>query len=129
MGQYWKPVNLDKKEFIHPHRLASGLKLWELLANPPGVGAALIILTAAMPEVRGGGDLKPDPIIGRWAGDWNRHCGRLRRRLGPGVRTPRIAHLHPMRGRRIQGHLRRSLPLIEANSSATGWREFKRQAS
>lgn len=68
MGQYWIPVNLDKREFISPHKLGDGLKLWEQLAN----GAAakgLVILLAAMPEPRGGGDLQPDPIIGRWAGD------------------------------------------------------------
>lgn len=96
MGQYWIPVNLDKKEFISPHKLGCGLKLWEQLANTPGVGAALIVLTAAMPEPRGGGDFdlglnwhgperaartsSPGPmpehypniakrVIGRWAGD------------------------------------------------------------
>lgn len=98
MGQYWKPVNLDKHEFINPHKLGSGLKLWEQIANHPGTGAALIILTAAMPEARGGGDfdlernwhgperkfpehnMSPGPMpegyqaiaartIGRWAGD------------------------------------------------------------
>jgi hypothetical protein len=95
MGQYWYPVNLDKKEFINPHRLGSGVKLWEQLANSPGTGAALLILCAAMPEARGGGDFDLDdnwhgpertdstnvgempeeypPIakrtIGRWAGD------------------------------------------------------------
>lgn len=96
MGQYWKAVNLDKKEYINPYRLDSGAKLWEQLAN--GVGDALIILCAAMPEHRGGGDLDllenwhgtertfpehnlgPGPMpntypgiasrtIGRWAGD------------------------------------------------------------
>lgn len=56
MGQYWVPVNLDKREYIHPHRLGTGLKLWEQLANHPGTAGALIILTAAMPEPRGGGD-------------------------------------------------------------------------
>ena len=56
MGQYWYPVNLDKKEFVHPHKLGSGLKLWEQLANHPGTGAVLVILMAAMPETRGGGD-------------------------------------------------------------------------
>lgn len=60
MGQYWKPVNLDKKEFVNPHALGCGLKLWEQLANHPGTGAALIILQAAMPEARGGGDLDLD---------------------------------------------------------------------
>lgn len=98
MGQYWITVNLDKREFINPHKVATGLKLWEQLANHPGTGAALIILTAAMPEVRGGGDfdleknwhgperefpehnITPGPMpddyseiarrtIGRWAGD------------------------------------------------------------
>ncbi len=69
MGQYWIPVNLDKREFVDPHKLGAGLKLWEQLANHPGTGAALLVLCAAMPEKRGGGDLKEDPTIGRWAGD------------------------------------------------------------
>jgi hypothetical protein len=98
MGQYWHPVNLDKREFINPHRLGTGLKLWEQIANHPSTGAALIILCAAMPEPRGGGDFdldanwhgpertfpehnaSPAPMpdeypaiaqrtIGRWAGD------------------------------------------------------------
>lgn len=88
MGQYWLPVNLDKREFIDPHKLGSGLKLWEQLANHPSTGAALVVLCAAMPEVRGGGDFDvdhnrhgpPGPMledyqaiashtIGRWAGD------------------------------------------------------------
>lgn len=68
MGQYWKPVNLDKREFIDPHRLGCGLKLWEQIANPE-VGRALVILLAVMPERRGGGDLQSNPFIGRWAGD------------------------------------------------------------
>lgn len=82
MGQYWLPVNLDKREFILPHRLATGLTLWEQLATHPGTGAALIVLCAAMPEARGGGDFAIDPedsdeaysaiarrTVGRWAGD------------------------------------------------------------
>lgn len=60
MGQYWKIVNLDKKEFVMPHRLGTGLKLWEQLANHPGTGAALVILCAAMPDARGGGDFDLD---------------------------------------------------------------------
>jgi hypothetical protein len=70
MGQYWKPINIDKKEYIHPHTLGAGLKLWEQLANHPGIGEALIILLA-LPACngRGGGDLRPHPVIGRWAGD------------------------------------------------------------
>lgn len=68
MGQYWKPVNLDKKQFVNPHKLGTGLKLLEQLAGQ-GVGQALVILLAAMPEARGGGDLNEDPIIGSWVGD------------------------------------------------------------
>lgn len=60
MGQYWLVVNLDKKEFIDPHKLGAGLKLWEQLANHPGTGAALIVLLAAEREQRGGGDLDID---------------------------------------------------------------------
>jgi hypothetical protein len=98
MGQYWLVVNLDKREFINPHRLGAGLKLWEQLAAHPGTGAALLVLCAAMPEQRGGGDfdldsnwhgpertfpkhnITPGPMpedyqsvarrtIGRWSGD------------------------------------------------------------
>lgn len=68
MGQYWKPVNLDKREFIDPHKLGCGLKLWEQIANK-GIGQALVVLLAVMPEKRGGGDLQNNPFIGRWAGD------------------------------------------------------------
>lgn len=95
MGQYWQVVNLDKHEYVMPHKLGSGLKLWEQLANHPGTGAALVVLCAAMPQPRGGGDFDLDenwhgpertdmsdvgpmpeeyPVIaartiGRWAGD------------------------------------------------------------
>jgi hypothetical protein len=99
MGQYWYVVNLDKKEFIHPHKLGCGLKLWEQLANHPSTGSALLILCAHPKGVgRGGGDFdieknwsgpervfprdncQPGPMpeeyhkiarrtIGRWAGD------------------------------------------------------------
>jgi len=81
MGQYWKVVNLDKREYLNPHTLGAGIKLWEQLANHPGPGTALIILCAAMPERRGGGDLAlssdEDPsyeavakrTIGRWSGN------------------------------------------------------------
>ena len=98
MGQYWLTVNLDKKEYLEPHKIGCGLKLWEQIANHPSTGTALIILCAAMPEARGGGDFDldknwhgpertfpehnttPGPMptaypeiaaqtIGRWAGD------------------------------------------------------------
>lgn len=74
MGQYWKVCNLDKREYIDPHKLGSGLKLWEIIANHPGPATALVILCAAMPERRGGGDFSMDNdvakrTVGRWAGD------------------------------------------------------------
>lgn len=98
MGQYWIPLNIDKKEFVLPNTLGTGLKLCEQITNHPGTGAAMLILCAAMPCARGGGDLDldsnwhgperkfpkhgttPGPMpeeypaiakrtIGRWAGD------------------------------------------------------------
>ena len=75
MGQYHIPVNLDKREYICPHRLGAGLKLIEQIWNNPSIGAALIILTTCS-NGRGGGDLgreafgkDPWPVVGRWAGD------------------------------------------------------------
>jgi hypothetical protein len=29
MGEYWKPVNLTRREFVHPHKVDCGLKLPE----------------------------------------------------------------------------------------------------
>ena len=73
MGQYWLPVNISKREFIHPHKLECGLKLCEQLGTFGGTAQALIVLLAAEPEERGGGDLRIDQlsrdVIGRWAGD------------------------------------------------------------
>jgi len=69
MGQYHLTVNLDKKEFLDPHTLGNGLKLIEQASNPnPGIPAALFVLLACA-NGRGGGDLSPNPIVGRWAGD------------------------------------------------------------
>lgn len=69
MGQYWLPVNLDKREYINPHELGTGLKLLEQVWTRPGTPAALFLLVSAMPEPRGGGDPEEHPAIGRWAGD------------------------------------------------------------
>jgi len=69
MGQYWVVANLDKKEFIHPHKLASGLKMWEQIANHPGAPEALFLLLTSHPKVRGGGDCEKNEYIGRWIGD------------------------------------------------------------
>ena len=64
MGQYWKLVNLTRKEWVNPHTVGAGLKLREQIGTHPGTGAAMLILCAAMgpkgaAEARGGGDLDP----------------------------------------------------------------------
>ncbi len=37
MGEYWKPVNFTKREFVHPHNLDCGLKLGEWNHNDSDV--------------------------------------------------------------------------------------------
>ncbi len=70
MGQYHYVVNLDKREFLDPHQMASGLKLWEQLASHPAIGAGLVVLLASYSNGEGGGDLDEGPaIIGHWRGD------------------------------------------------------------
>lgn len=60
---------LDRREYLHPHRLGSGLKLWEICAgNLPRVLAYLLKQSTG----QGGGDPRPRdafPNCGRWAGD------------------------------------------------------------
>jgi len=69
MGQYYLIVNIDKKEYIHPHKFGDGLKLLEFGASSCGTMTGLAILLADG-NGRGGGDLRSDhTIIGSWAGD------------------------------------------------------------
>jgi hypothetical protein len=69
MGQYYKVVNLDKKEFIYPHAFGDGLKLMEFGCSSCGTMTALAVLLANS-NGRGGGDLRSDnEIVGSWAGD------------------------------------------------------------
>lgn len=56
MGQYYIAVNLDKKEFIHPHRCNDGMKLLEFGLSSMGTMSCLAILLADG-NGRGGGDL------------------------------------------------------------------------
>jgi hypothetical protein len=68
MGQYFYIVNLDKKEYLHPHKMGSGLKLWEICAsNLPRV----LPLLLRQSSEGGGGDYHGEntDIVGRWAGD------------------------------------------------------------
>ena len=60
MGQYFLTCNLDKKEFIHPHQLGTGLKLREQIGVAHGPASALVMLLAT--ERQG-------EVYGRWCGD------------------------------------------------------------
>lgn len=69
MGQYYKIVNVKKKQYLNPHAFGSGLKLMEFGVDGMSVMAGLAILLADG-NGRGGGDLNSDnPIVGSWAGD------------------------------------------------------------
>jgi len=69
MGQYYKIVNLTKKEFLDTYTFNDGAKLLEFGCSSEGTLTALAILLADG-NGRGGGDLHSDnPIIGSWAGD------------------------------------------------------------
>jgi len=70
MGQYHKIVNLDRREYINPHRLGCGLKQVEQLGTHPGTGAALLLLLASASTGDGGGDFdQHQDVLGRWRGD------------------------------------------------------------
>jgi len=69
MGQYYLPVNLDKGEYLDPHKFGDGLKLLEFGDSSSGTMTSLAILLADG-NGRGGGDLHSEsPIIGSWRGD------------------------------------------------------------
>ena len=69
MGQYYKIVNIKKKQYITPHTFGDGAKLMEFSMSANGVLAGLSILLADG-NGRGGGDLNSsNPIVGSWAGD------------------------------------------------------------
>jgi len=67
MGQYYVIINLDKQEYLHPHKFGDGLKLMEFGCSSYGIMAGLAILLSDG-NGRGGGDLQSNnPIIGSWA--------------------------------------------------------------
>lgn len=69
MGQYYKIVNVKKKQYITPHTFGDGAKLMEFSMSANGVLAGLAILLADG-NGRGGGDLHSEnDIVGSWAGD------------------------------------------------------------
>jgi hypothetical protein len=55
MGQYHYVCNIDKREFLHPHKFGDGLKLMEFGPSPSGTMMGLALLLAAS-NGRGGGD-------------------------------------------------------------------------
>jgi hypothetical protein len=55
MGQYFKAVNLDKREFVCPWCLDGGAKLWEWCANPYGKIFCLLLRKSSE---TGGGDYR-----------------------------------------------------------------------
>jgi len=69
MGQYYVIVNINKMEYLNPHRFGDGAKLLEFGSSAVGTMCGLAILLADGNN-RGGGDLRSDnKIIGSWAGD------------------------------------------------------------
>jgi hypothetical protein len=69
MGQYYKIVNIKKKQYISPHIFGDGSKLMEFSMSANGVLTGLAILLADG-NGRGGGDLgSENDIVGSWAGD------------------------------------------------------------
>ena len=68
MGQYHILYNIDKGEYVHPHRLGMGLKQREHLGGDASLADVLYMLVMTSPH-RGGGDLPETLISGRWAGD------------------------------------------------------------
>lgn len=70
MGQYHKTVNLDKKQFLNPHKLGDGLKLLEQCGWSPGGTNDALHLLLACTSGRGGGDFQSKSTwVGAWAGD------------------------------------------------------------
>lgn len=68
MGQYYKIVNLDKGQYLKPHKFNDGAKLLEF--GDGGLTMTALAVLLADGNNRGGGDLRSDnPVIGSWAGD------------------------------------------------------------
>ena len=69
MGQYYHICNLNKQQYLHPHKFGDGLKMLEFGSSGCGTMTALAILLADGNGL-GGGDLRSNnEIVGSWAGD------------------------------------------------------------
>ena len=69
MGQYYKIINITKKEYLTPWRFDDGAKLVEFGNSGKGTMLALAALLSNG-NGRGGGDIQSaNSLIGSWAGD------------------------------------------------------------
>ena len=69
MGQYHILVNIDKKEFLHPHDIGLGLRQYEQTGFQGSLSDAMYLLSMSSPQ-NGGGDFpKIEDVSGRWCGD------------------------------------------------------------
>jgi hypothetical protein len=67
MGQYFRAVNLDKKEYVCPWRVGGVAKLWEWCANK---WAGIFPFLLRKSSEGGGGDIQKEyETAGRWAED------------------------------------------------------------
>ena len=71
MGQYYKIVNINKKEYMSPADWGIGTKLMEFACPTyPSIATSALAILLAEGNNRGGGDLRSNhPIIGSWAYD------------------------------------------------------------
>ena len=68
MGQYHQPYNVTKKQTFNASQMISGHKLMEQIGFEKSIADAVYLLLSNS-NGRGGGDAKPHPLIGTWAGD------------------------------------------------------------
>ena len=67
MGQYFKAVNLDKKEYVCLGKIGGVAKLWEWCVNTQ---AGIFPFLLRKSSEGGGGDVNKDyETAGRWAGE------------------------------------------------------------
>jgi hypothetical protein len=67
MGQYFRLINLDKKEYVDPWDIGGSAKLWEWCANSQ---CGVIPFLLRRSSEGGGGDVQKDyRLAGRWAED------------------------------------------------------------
>lgn len=75
MGQYFYVVNLDKRQFLHPHTLGDGLKLFEVACGNGTLRALHLLLADNAGDCLreggrcGGATEVGKRLVGSWAGD------------------------------------------------------------